>query len=467
MGNPRIVGPDLVASPDTVISCIFNDTELIGQWKYHLEPPVPPGYETPPGTDEIIPISLANCSNWTWTVNSAPTGTGFSATAGGPIYTNGLANVNPVYFKATEAGEYTITLQAESDLFPQPQDNILHVTVLKVDLDAAYSDQIPSRECNALPGQDPMYMGARADNRGYLQIDATVLPQQINNIGMVGVRHGTSILTSEPIQTPRTPIDYAPAGGRELYEVVAGCDLNADGTLQNSEASEVITDQLMLLTQGDYSWSRGVLNNYAIITIGVGSQLLEAFIDNTIPPNVVNTATTIASTELTHPVGASWDAGCSAATRLYTYVEGTDVSDAVEEDSHTIAALQTNLGQHQAEVQNYFTQNPTNNEHTFGPWNWQSNGLDFDGVALQFAFGHVNVAGAVSVTVRRSDLAVTNISYTGSFTDVYDFNYTGAYPSEHGATMQSGFPSLGVGGRVFRDRVEFSRDTTNFSYDFN
>ena len=77
------------------------------------------------------------------------------------------------------------------------------------------------------------------------------------------------------------------------------------------------------------------------------------------------------------------------------------------------------------------------------------------------------MAGTVSVTVRRSDLAVTHISYTGSFTDIYDFNYTGAYPSEHGATVQAGFPTLGVGGRVFRDRVEFSRDTTNFNYDFN
>jgi len=342
-----------------------------------------------------------------------------------------------------------------------------NIVILSVELTAAYSDQIPGRECNALPGQNPMYMGARADNRGYLQIDATVQPQQINNIGMVGVRHGTSILASEPIQTPRTPVDFAPSGGRELYEVVAGCDLNTDGTLQNSEVTEVMTDQLMLLTQGDYNWSRGVLNNYAIITIGVGSQLLEAFNDNIVPPNVVNTATTIASTELTHPVGASWDATCSAATRLYTYIEGTDVSDDVEEDSHTITALQTSLGQHQAEVQNYFTQNPTVNEHTFGSWNWQANGLDFDGLALQFAFGHVNVAGTVSVTVRRSDLAVTHISYTGSFTDIYDFNYTGAYPSEHGATVQAGFPTLGVGGRVFRDRVEFSRDTTNFNYDFN
>ena len=341
------------------------------------------------------------------------------------------------------------------------------IVVLSVELNAAYSDQIAGRECNAIPGQNPMYIGARADNRGYLQIDATVSPQQINNIGMVGIRYGTTILASEPIQMPKTPIDFAPVGGRELYEIVAGCDPNRDGTLQNSEVTEVMADQLMLLRQGDYNYSEGLLTALAIGTIGVGSQLLEAFIDDTIPPNVVNSTTTIASTELTHPIGVNWDASCSASTRLYTYVEGTDVSKDVAKDSHTITALQASLGQHQSEVQDFFTQNPTINEHTFGPWNWQTNGLDFDGLALQLAFGHVNVAGTVSVTVRRSALAVTHISYAGSFTDVYDFNYVGAYPSVHGATMQAGFPTLGNGGRVFRDRVEFLRDTTSFNYNFN
>ena len=228
-----------------------------------------------------------------------------------------------------------------------------------------------------------------------------------------------------------------------------------------------MAEPLLLLTQDDYNWSNGLLTIIANTTFGVGSQLLEAFIDDTIPPNVVNTNTTIVSTELTHPVGANWDANCSAQTRLYTYVEGTDVSDDVEEDPNLIAALQAGLDQHQAEIQTYFTQNPTVNEHTFGPWIWQANNLGFDGLALHFAFGHVNVAGTVSVSVRSSDLSVTHITYSGSFTDIYDFDYTGAYPSVHGATLQVGFPTLGGGGRVFRDRVEFSRNTTSFSYNFN
>ncbi len=52
-------------------------------------------------------------------------------------------------------------------------------------------------------------------------------------------------------------------------------------------------------------------------------------------------------------------------------------------------------------------------------------------------------------------------------TDIYDFHYKGASPSEHGATVQAAFPPLGFGGRVFRDHVEFSRDTLSFNYDFN
>lgn len=337
----------------------------------------------------------------------------------------------------------------------------------EVELNSVYSDQIPGRECNALPGQNPMYMGTHEDGRGYLQIDATVQPQQINNVGIVGVRHSSSILDSAPIQIPRTLLDFDPAGGRELYEIVAGCDLNSDEILQNSEVSEVIIEQCMLISQGDYNHSDNILTALTIITIGVGSQLLEAFIDDTIPPNVINTATSIASTDLTHPVGASWDPSCLAQTRLYTYVEGTDASDDVEEDPHLIAALQASLGQHKAEVQSYFTQHTTVNDHTFAPWNWQANGLLFNGWALHLAFGHVNVVGTVSVTVMRTSLSVTHISYTGSFDDIYDFDYIGAYPSVHGATMQIGFPTLGVGGRVFRNHLEFSRGTTNFNYNFN
>lgn len=207
--------------------------------------------------------------------------------------------------------------------------------------------------------------------------------------------------------------------------------------------------------------------SYASITWGVGSQLLEAFVDDVVPPNVVNSQTVITSGELTHPLGANWNANGSATTRRYRYVEGTETSDEVEADDHTLNALRVSLNQHKTEVQNYFTQNPTVTEHTFGPWNWQASNLQFDGWALHFAFGHVTVFGAVSVTVRRSDLKVARIVYGGSFDDIYDFNYNGAYPSEHGATVQAGFPTLGIGGRVFRDRVEFSRDTINFDYDFN
>ena len=341
------------------------------------------------------------------------------------------------------------------------------LTVLKVEINRVISDQLPNRECNVLPGQNLMYMGTRADDRAYLQVEANVLPQQINNIGLVGVRHGTTVLDSGPIQQPKTPLDFAPAGSRQQYEIVGGIDQNSDGQLQNAEICTNFSPHVLVLTQSDYNYSRGVLDNYAIITWGVGSQLLEAFIDDVVPPNVANTQTTITSGELTHPLGANWDANCSATTRRYTYVEGTETSDDVEEDDHTVAALKASLNQHKTEVQNYFTQNPNVTEHTFGPWNWQAPNLQFDGLALHFAFGHVTISGTVSVTVRRSDLEVTHIVYGGSFDDIYDFDYNGAYPSQHGATVQAGFPTLGVGGRVFRDRVEFSRDTTNFDYDFN
>ena len=348
--------------------------------------------------------------------------------------------------------------------------------VPKVDLKIAYSDQLPDREANPLPptvsGQDTMYMGARSDNKGYIKVDVDVLPEMCAEKVRVGVRKmgATTVLASAAVQAGgKTSVEFSNAGNFQRYEVVAGVDADSDGALQNSEVSEVMPDQFVLVTQSDYNWSWGVLNTGAFFP-GVGGDLLDAFIDDAVPTGANSTLATITAAALTHPLGAQWTASCDAQTRRYTYAEGSSVSDAVETTGTVEDGLRTNLDQHQAEVQDFFTQNPAVNEQTFGPWTWNIKNVKFGEIAhpsLHFAFGHVSIAGIVSVTVRRSDLKVTSIQYTGSFDDIYDFAYDGAYPSVHGATVQTGFPTLGTGGRVFWTRVEFERQTSNFNHDFN
>jgi hypothetical protein len=342
------------------------------------------------------------------------------------------------------------------------------VNALKVEIGRVHSDQIPNRECNTLPGQKLMYLGTRVDNRGYLQVEAEVLPHQLNSLGLVGVRHGTTVLDSGPIQQPKTALDFAAAGSREQYEIVAGVDENIDGQLQDGEVCSAFSAPALLITQADYETSLSYLQ-FGGGLVGVASDLVGAFANDAIPKGAGSTPAPITSAELTHPVGAVWTVSCDALTRRHTYSERSRVSDAVENSRAVSKALRASLDQHRSEVSQYFARNPAVDEHVFGPWNWAAS-VPFSGLLeldLYFAFFHVSIEGTISVTVRRSGLRVTSIVYAGSFEDLYDFNYDGPFPSVHGATVQVGFPTLGIGGRVFWTRVVFEKHSSTFDYDFD
>ncbi|MBQ7252562.1 MAG: hypothetical protein IJS32_08185 [Kiritimatiellae bacterium] len=334
-----------------------------------------------------------------------------------------------------------------------------------VTIEGAWSEQIPGSKCNSLLAQNPMYMATRSNDMGYVSVAASVQPADAVGMAMVGVMHGMDVLSSACIQEPKTLLEFAPVGGRELYSVVGGFDMDGDGILQATEVSVVCPNRLVLLRQLDYVKSRRNLRFGAGITWGVASRLLDAFLDGTIPSDALSSVTTLDSEHLTHPLGASWNGNCTASASLYLYPDGTDVADDVAEDANLAATVTNSLADHSNDVAAWFAAN-MDETHVFGPWNWSSNGLEFAGAGLRYAFGHVNATGTVSATVRRSDLKATRIVYDGNFVDIYDFSYTGPFPSVYGATVQAGFPTLGTAGRVFKVGVEFSRDATTIDFRF-
>ena len=336
---------------------------------------------------------------------------------------------------------------------------------VEVVLEAVYSGQIPGRTCNEAGADGPMCMGTRSNDLGYLSIVASVHPAELPVAGLIEVRHENDVLASSAIQNPVTTIEFAPAGGRELYDVAAGADMNGDGVLQATETTIVLKNAVRLLKHSDYVYSCTVLRGMAGLSTGIGSHLLEAFLDDEVPPDAIDLPVSLTAAELTHAMGAFWSFDCDAMTRMYIYGPETDVAVAVGKDSALVETVAEALGRHSAEVASWFAAN-TGDVHVFGPWNWGTNGVELDGLGLSLAFGHVNPEGTVSVTVRRSDFKVVRAVYDGQFTDVYDFSYTGAYPSIHGATAQSGFSTWGQSGRVFKVRVGFSCDTEEFDYCF-
>ncbi len=384
---------------------------------------------------------------------------------GGP-YTWGIvgdaANVGPEgVVLAVTNGMVTVTATDNSGRCTGTKE----VTVGRLELIDVFSDQIPGRDCNVLSAPHPMIMGTRPNNLGYISVAASIYPADCPCPALVGVRNSGTVLACARVQQPRTVLEFTPAGHRKLYDVVGGFDLDGDGTLEDEEITVCTTNTFRMLSQFDYGYSSSLLSGGTVVTIGIASQLLEAFVDDTVPNNALSNATTLASSGLTHPVGAFWSDECTAATRLYLYNAETSVADDVAQDDNVTMAIISNLSSHAEEVAEWFATHQ-GNSHGFGPWAWHSDGLEFDGLGLRYAFGHVNVTGIVAVTVARTGLSVTRAVYSGAFTDIYDFDYGGAYPSEHAATLQAGYSTLGTGGRVFKVRVEFEHDTTQLNYGF-
>ena len=355
------------------------------------------------------------------------------------------------------------------------------IIVPGIRLKTAYSDQLLGRTANPLPYVHPnpqftMYMGARNDNKGYLQVEASILPTEDAAHALIGIRRmgTTTILASAPLQNGgKTPVSFNNAGNFQRYEVVAGLDANADGILQNSEVTAVMPKQFVLVTQSDYDnadWALWGLGGLGGMFTDVAADLLEAFRTGAIPPGATSARRTLDSTALTHPVGAIWNFSNTARVAHYTFPQSSGVAQAVANATPVKNAIRSRLGTvtQRAEILVYFMQNPTVMEHTFGPWEIPPTGVVFGGANpdLLFAFHGVNISGQMLVTVRRSDRQVTSITYEGSFTDLYDFDYNAAIPAPTAARVQTGFPTLGNYGNVFFTTVQFQLQDNSFNFQF-
>ena len=324
-----------------------------------------------------------------------------------------------------------------------------------------------------------MYMGARNDNKGYLRVVADVTPTECAKYVRVGVRQmgTTTILTNAPYQAGEIPLSFNNAGSFQRYEVVAGLDSNADGILQPGEVSETMTNQFVLVTQSDYNSADNTLADMVVgswLPLKTAASLLHAFRTGTTPSGATRVADlTLNSTQLSHPVGAVWDANNTAQVAHYIFGDSSSVAQTVASTSPVIGVFLKHLGtpQQSNEVRTFFANNPTVSEHTFGTWQVPAStntliGFSLVNTDLLFAFGHVRISGQMQVTVRGSDYKVMSFEYEGSFTDLYDFEHNGELPAPTAARAQTGYWTLGNSGKVFFTTVQFYHKMTNFDFYF-
>jgi hypothetical protein len=315
-------------------------------------------------------------------------------------------------------------------------------------------------------------MGARSDNKGYIKVDVDVLPETCAEKVRVGVRKmgATTVLASAAVQAGgKTSVEFSNAGNFQRYEVVAGVDANSDGALQNSEVSEVMPDQFVLVTQSDYDGADSLLAGGTLFPLGIAADLLSTFRTDVTPPGAARAVRTLGSPQLTHPVGAVWEVNNTAIAAHYTFDQLSSVAQTVAAAPQTMAVVQSHLGSEAQKgiIQSYFNQNPLDIEHTFGPWPIPATTVIYSTVPqLLVAFGHVQISGRMWVTVRSADLAVSAVEYEGTFTDLYDFDHNATAPAPTAATVQTGYSTLGTSGKVFFTTVEFRRWTNDIVFRF-
>ena len=183
---------------------------------------------------------------------------------------------------------------------------------------------------------------------------------------------------------------------------------------------------------------------------------------------------------LSHNVGAVFSSS-GAIVPQYQFLVGSPLGDTVAKSSTMKSLVNFTGSAHEAEVADYFLNNPFTNDASFGPWSLVNSksavvggsdcknadtvghvsteflqlvqgSIDFD---LFFAMGSVDLSGTVYLHFSRNAGGIpVPDSYTlagGTLVyDLYDFDYDTAAPAPFAAKVQAGFGTLGNGGRVYK-----------------
>jgi hypothetical protein len=384
------------------------------------------------------------------------------------------------------------------------------VDLLPVEIKEAWSDQIKDVEANGMPDKTGnnnkayIFMGARNDGKGHGKLRlGSALPGDIRNKvlwrfaknGTENPEQGSSTYEEEG-KVVRVTLDNPPNADDKDFVVVFGFDENEDGNLSQSEVmgtpetmhdppgggvnptsmpftfkivGQARYDEALeeLLNSSQSSAIRGAVPNAA--------DLLQSFCEKKTPANATAEATTVERNEtgLTHPLGIAFTPQANPGQSI-TAVYGKDhlLMAAFLESTQFWNWLNGKLVEKTEEVRNHFHGLPlTETEHTFH-WAFGNGDLNFNNTTdfdCWMALGHAKM-GSISVKakVNRQFLTLENLEVSGTAVDIYDFDYDGLgftipgflgfggakVESYLGAELQSGYPTLGDGGRVYKHRIE-------------
>jgi hypothetical protein len=378
------------------------------------------------------------------------------------------------------------------------------VALVQIIVDRAWSNQLAGVEANWMPdgtgnaNKPYIFMGCRADGNAYAAAKLTSsIPQYLQ--GIIYFR-----LARQDSST------YIPAAGTSTLNVqdnvvllsadnpeaadhvlVCGTDNNGDDQLSPDEVSlipECLHDPpgggvdpvrmpftFKVVNQPRYTESLNTITSQAdgyisgVIT-PQGGRLLKAFATNTDPSGATSASTEIGRLEpgLTHPVGIVFQPISQPGASVE--IEFSDSDDLTDLFLSSIALnqfLSNFLESKRSEVETWFN-DPENQGQVSHHFAWITDGTaSFPFAATQdldlaVALGRVKIANVnVQILVNRFALTVEEVLLFGAAGDLYDFDYdsdtwyftlVGIFPSK-AAEVQVGYPTLGVGGKVYRSKI--------------
>ena len=301
----------------------------------------------------------------------------------------------------------------------------------------------------------------------------------------------------------------SPENGTHLadhYRVVAGYDWDGNGQLSSAEAGVVprynwkgqeYDYEVKLVSQDKYNSARSQLLSTASVWsffFPQASKCLTGFLNQAVPNGATSEATTVDRLEygLDHPVGILFKGNAASAGGLPKAGPGDSIkavfaalspmSNKVAE-SDTIALFVVGKISPQANqiieaATQYFQLHP---DEDLAPFDYQidtknaqgkEQGINFSvDWDLFLAIGKGTASLNVDLYVNRS-FQVHEVVLSGDVLDLYDFDYDASefgspQEAESAAEVQAGYNTLGVGGRVFKSRIEIrDRTVINPIYNF-
>ena len=386
----------------------------------------------------------------------------------------------PIEITVNDGGTYW-TNQTPITLGP---DIFAHFDAVDISIERIFSEQLPTRECNSLPApedgpNDPMLMGAVNSTQATISVQMIVVPEGLPDIVQFGTRmvSAPSTIIASRLCLPypeKALLSYTPEGVE--YEVVFGVDADSDG-FSSEDVLGAFPQYIRVATMDSYNDSiAAIFGSYTYLT-GWAEHLANQFIysDGVLGSLVpyYSGDVEIAAGDLSHPLGQVWDASCEGECRFYEYASTSTLSSNFAATKQVEDVIEAALSQYEAEVGTFFSDTNSPSEHQFTGWSWTGSigttawlsfppNLEFFG-----AFGGIGgMTGTMSVTVRKIDGAVLDVTYSGSFVDSYDFNIKSQYNTD-GAIVQAGYNTLGSAGRTFQSGLQFERTTDDIDYNFS